>query len=58
MVVVLPIPVPETKRAASLVGSGFSTRGLVKVLYGVDAAPWLLSLGIPQICTSDMARRD
>jgi hypothetical protein len=40
------------------VGSGSSTSGLVKVHYGVGATSPLLSLGIPQTSTSDMARRD
>jgi hypothetical protein len=50
--------VPERKRAASPVGSGSSTSGLVKVLYGVETTSPELSLGIPQICTSDMAMSD
>ena len=39
-------------------GSGSSTSGLVRVRYGVGANSPMLSLGIPQTCTSHMARRD
>ena len=43
-------PLPDGKRLLD-VGTG-------EVLYGVGATSPLLSLGMPQICTSDMARRD
>ena len=60
MVMFLPNPSPasECKRAASRWEAAPRRRDWLRVLYGVGATSPRLSLGIPQICTSDMARRD